>query len=598
MKRFTAGFALLALVGLAACAESSTSQETRTKNAALETTTSTAPVAETTTEAPAETSLPETTTTTGQMVAPTEATTTLPAPTTTAPASTTTQLTTTTVNPLACLITAIRTGGSGSTIPMRVTACRPMKSLGFSYWYRGTRLTWYVTQNVPNSSEHEFDWFARVQRLAGSGSSLPDEVELRPTFTDGSQLPPVRLTISTTLQSASVLPPAPTTTVPRPTTTTLAPTTTVALPKPTTTMPAATTLPVATTKPLTPTTQPASTTTAVAKPTSVNPLDCVITAIRTGGSGSTIPIRVTACQPINSFSVSYWLGNTRLTWSVTTLASNATSMDFDWFSRLNRYLGKPSDLPDSISLDLRFTDGAAISSVRLPISTTLQSTTSRLTPPTTTLPPTTTTTLPPTTTTMPNSCTITLKGSILRACRAISYLYIEWWDDNAKTNVSSSGTKNPAVSYIEIVPAWSTVIPTRGYVKLRLDNGAELAQFFVPISKTADLKFDVALAKPPSTTLVPPPPPGCDLRVRYGAISSTCGKIYGYSYRWHNGTSPISGKSSIGIGTGQETIYLGSRVPPKEATAALVTITFLNGKTTREVLVPLGQDTKIIKATF
>jgi hypothetical protein len=191
-----------------------------------------------------------------------------------------------------------------------------------------------------------------------------------------------------------------------------------------------------------------------------------------------------------------------------------------------------------------------------------------------------------------------LKGSILRACRAISYLYIEWWDDNAKTNVSSSGTKNPAVSYIEIVPAWSTVIPTRGYVKLRLDNGAELAQFFVPISKTADLKFDVALAKPPSTTLVPPPPPGCDLRVRYGAISSTCGKIYGYSYRWHNGTSPISGKSSIGIGTGQETIYLGSRVPPKEATAALVTITFLNGKTTREVLVPLGQDTKIIKATF
>ncbi|MFM8389875.1 MAG: hypothetical protein ACKOA5_11565, partial [Actinomycetota bacterium] len=550
MKRFTAGFALLAVVSLAACAESPTSQETRTKNAALETTTSAAPI-EGTTAVPVETSLPAATTTTGQPVAPAEATTTLPAPTTTAPTPTTTQLTTTTVNPLACLITAIRTGGGSAIIPMRVTACRPMKTLGISYWYRGNRITWYVTDYVPNSSTRDFDYFARIERVAGSGSALPDEVELRPTFTDGSQLPPVRLAISTTLQSTLVMPPAPTTTAPQPITTMPAPTTTVTLPKPTTTVPAATTLPVTTTKPLSPTTMPATTTTALAKPTSVNPLDCVITAIRTGGSGSTIPMRVTACRPMRYLNVSYWLGGTRLTYVVTLPVSNATTSEFDWFSKLSRYLGKPDDLPDSISLTPQFSDGSSMAAVRLPISTTLQSTTVFINPPTTTTtttpPPTTTTTRPPTTTTTPTSCTITLKGSILRACRAISYLDIEWWTDTAKINVSSRGTKNPAVGYIEIVPAWSTVKPTRGYVKLRLDDGSELEQFFVPISMTANLKFDVAFTKPPSTTLAPPPPPtttttGCDLRVRYGAISSTCGTIYGYSYRWHDGTKPISGK--------------------------------------------------------
>ena len=108
----------------------------------------------------------------------------------------------------------------------------------------------------------------------------------------------------------------------------------------------------------------------------------------------------------------------------------------------------------------------------------------------------------------------------------------------------------------------------------------------------------VAKNKTPKTTLSPPLPPGCDLRVRYGAISSTCGKIYGVSFRWHDGKKPISSNRTVGNGNGWETLYLGAQGPPREATSVLVTITFLNGKTTREVLVPLSQDTKIIRAPF
>jgi len=108
----------------------------------------------------------------------------------------------------------------------------------------------------------------------------------------------------------------------------------------------------------------------------------------------------------------------------------------------------------------------------------------------------------------------------------------------------------------------------------------------------------VAKKKTPKTTLAPPSPPGCDLQVRYGAISSTCGKIYGVSFRWHDGKKPISSNKSIGNGHGWETVYLGAQGPPREAKSALVTITFLYGKTTREVLVPLSGDTKIIRAPF
>jgi len=74
--------------------------------------------------------------------------------------------------------------------------------------------------------------------------------------------------------------------------------------------------------------------------------------------------------------------------------------------------------------------------------------------------------------------------------------------------------------------------------------------------------------------------------------------IYEYTFKWLNGTKPISVKFSAIPRVGKQTIYLGSGAPPREATSALVTLTFVGRRTTREVLVPLNQDTKIIRAPF
>jgi len=576
MKRFTAGFALLALVGLAACAESATPTETKTKNSALGATLVNGDFT------------PTGGGWTGQG------------------------------------FTLDR--GCGANTP---TAFRP--SLGvwaknsLAFGYRAAEVRQVITVPEPSTVELAITgavrtddnrgWFSiglndanenmTTGQKTGAAATTPTVYKLSVTTTNRNEQVTVKLAGSgknawrgcygPVLSKAAlnaIATAAPTTTLPE-TTTTLAPETT------TTTVPETTTSTV-------PETTTTTTTTIAATTTTVNPLACEITAIRTGGTGSVIPVRVTACRPMRYLNASYWLGGTRLTYVVALPVSNATTSEFDWFSKLSRYLGKPGDLPDSISLTPQFSDGSSMAAVRLPISTTLQSTTVIVTPPpttttTTTPPPTTTTTPQATTTTLPTPCAITLKGSILRACRAISYLDIEWWTDAAKINVSSRATKSPAVGYIEIVPVWSTVMPTRGYVKLRLDDGSELGQFFVPISKTADLKFNVEFSKgpaPTTTTLAPPPtvvPPGCDLAVRYGAVSSPCGGFRSYTYVWHDGSKTISGMmgGTRGGGGTWDTIYLGALSIPKAATGALMTFTFANGRQTSSVLVPLSTTTTI-----
>jgi hypothetical protein len=51
-------------------------------------------------------------------------------------------------------------------------------------------------------------------------------------------------------------------------------------------------------------------------------------------------------------------------------------------------------------------------------------------------------------------------------------------------------------------------------------------------------------------------------------------------------------------GTGWATVYLGSRMPPAEATHALVTLSFSNGQTSRNLRIPLTEGPTTIRAPY
>lgn len=362
----------------------------------------------------------------------------------------------------------------------------------------------------------------------------------------------------------------------------------------TTTSTATTTIPVTTT-----TTIPASTTTTATIPvtttttipastTTTNPLACIITAIRTGGTGSSIPMRVTACRPMKHLQVSYWLGNTRLSYSMMASVSNATTTNIDFFSSLPRYAGRPNDLPDSISLEPWFSDGTKGSAVRLPISTTLQSVSVILTPPTTT-------TLPPTTTTLAlPPCTISWDGATLTACKSFRELSYQYFGDGGAVGGRLGGST--------VIPSTSSKLSSTSYpgtksvrIGISFIDGSAVSNVDIAIGATVAALFSTP-PTPTTTTLAPPP--GCDLQVSYGAITPTCGPIRSYSYKWLNNTTAISGTNAVGGGTGWATVYLGSRMPPQAATHALVTLTFSNGKTSRDLRIPLREGPRTIRAPY
>lgn len=383
-----------------------------------------------------------------------------------------------------------------------------------------------------------------------------------------------------TLSKASlnvVASPVALTTVPEMTTSTLSPTTTTT----TTTITITTTIPETTT-----TTIPASTTTT-------NPLACVISAIRTGGTGSSIPIRVTACRPMKNLQISYWLGGTRLTYSVLANVPNSTTADIDFFSVLKRYMGQPNDLPDSISLEPWFSDGTRIPAVRLPISTTPQSVSVILPPPTTTIPP--TTTLPPTTTTTtPPTCTVSWDGTTLTACGSFRELRYQYLGDGGPVGGQLTG--------MTVYPSRSANLSSTSYagtkavrISIKFIDGSAISNVDLAIGATVTALFSTP---PTPTTTTLPPPPGCDLKVAYGAITPACGSIRSYSYQWLNNTTTISGTMSSSGGTGWATVYLGSRMPPAEATHALVTLSFSNGQTSRNLRIPLTEGPTTIRAPY
>ena len=128
-KLFLAVATLTSLTLLAAACGGSSDSSARTKNAALDSTTILATATSPTSISNATSMAPSTT----MAVAPT-----------------------TSVNPLACPITAVRTGGTGNSIPIRVTICRPLTNLQVSYWLGTNRLTYSVLLNVPNSTTYEF----------------------------------------------------------------------------------------------------------------------------------------------------------------------------------------------------------------------------------------------------------------------------------------------------------------------------------------------------------------------------------------------------------------------------------------------------------
>jgi hypothetical protein len=133
-------------------------------------------------------------------------------------------------------------------------------------------------------------------------------------------------------------------------------------------------------------------------------------------------------------------------------------------------------------------------------------------------------------------------------------------------------------------------------IGINFTDGSAVSNVDIAIGASVNAMFST----PPTTTVptVTLPPPGCDLRVAYGAVTSTCGLIRSYSYQWHNGSTTISGTMTASGGTGWQTVYLGSRMPPKGATGALMTFTFDNRKTTRSVLIPLTQPSATIRAPY
>lgn len=515
-KLFLAVATLTSLTLLAAACGGSSDSSARTKNAALDSTTILATATSPTSISNATSMAPSTT----MAVAPT-----------------------TSVNPLACPITAVRTGGTGNSIPIRVTICRPLTNLQVSYWLGTNRLTYSVLLNVPNSTTYEFDYFARLPRYLGQPSDLPDSISLEPWFSDGLKLPAVRLPISTTIQSTALTLPAPTTTF-----------------VPVTTLPAPT---------LPPTTTVPPTTSTTPRPT------CAIS-----WDGATL----TACKPFRELRYQYFGTNGALGGQLGSIASMASLS-----SRLSSTTYPGTTFA---RIGITFTDGSSVSNVDLKINASVTPFFDIPSP--TTVSPVTTNPTSATTATR-ETCSISWNGSALSACKPFREMRYQYF--------GVSGSLGGQLGSTGVVASTSMSLSSISYpgtksarISINFTDGSSVSNVDLAIGATVAALFST----PPTTTQAPAitTPAGCDLQVSYGAVSSPCGRIRAYTYQWHNGTKTISGTMSGSGGTGWSIVYLGSRMPPAGATGALMTFTFDNGKTTRSVLVPLNQPSTTIRAPF
>ena len=197
MRRVAIGLALVALIGLAACTETSPSSEPRTKNAALVTTTTTTPASTTS----------QTTTTATTITTTPASTTILATTTTTTPASTTPPKAapTTTVN---VPTTTSRASSFRCTISWdgaRLTACKQFGELRYQYFGTNGPLSGKLSAFIFNNRS------SNISLSAFQGSK---SVRISILFVDGSAVSDVDVAIGATVDARFSAFPTPTTAPP------------------------------------------------------------------------------------------------------------------------------------------------------------------------------------------------------------------------------------------------------------------------------------------------------------------------------------------------------------------------------------------------
>lgn len=303
-----------------------------------------------------------------------------------------------------------------------------------------------------------------------------------------------------------------------------------------------------------------------------------------------------ACKPYKTIYYTYFSATSAISGQ---LSSGAGTTSNTWTEQHFAYASLPTIYVD-VALD--YADGTKMPTTRFRLDVKSMAEAVVAEPAMTA--PTTTTTLPkatptttvnlPTTTAAPKTppCTISWDGTRLVACKAFRELKYQYFDAKGPVGGQLGGTT--------AVPQTSSNLSSKTYpgttsvrISVTFADGSAVSNVDISIGATVAAPFS---AGPSPTTA--PPQPGCDLRVSFGAVSSTCGTIKAYSYQWHNGTGTISGTLSASSPNGWGTIYLGSFAPPKAATGALMTFTFVDGRKTRSVLIPLSQPTATIRAPF
>jgi hypothetical protein len=207
-----------------------------------------------------------------------------------------------------------------------------------------------------------------------------------------------------------------------------------------------------------------------------------------------------------------------------------------------------------------------------------------------------TTTVNVTTTTSPANqptCTISWDGARLTACKQFRELRYQYFGANGPLSGQLGASRPNNLSSSNI-----SMSPFQGSKSVRISipflDGSAVSNVDVAIGATVDARFSAL----PTPTTAPSGQPGCDLSVRFGAITPTCRlRIRSYTYQWHDGVKTISGTMGASSNDGWQTVFLGS--PPKGATGALMTFVFMNNQKTRSVLIPLtAPNTITVRALY
>lgn len=209
--------------------------------------------------------------------------------------------------------------------------------------------------------------------------------------------------------------------------------------------------------------------------------------------------------------------------------------------------------------------------------------------PTTTIAPTTTPAPTTTTTIDPNkTCTISWDGTTLVTCKKFQTTREQFFGDDGPLGGQTGGTSlSPRQSSELSASLFEGTKSAR--ISITFVDGSAVSDVDIKVGETINVDFST----PPTPTTLPP---ACDVQISGGAIS-TCERIASYEFRWSDGKNPISGRMSTSSAVGWSIAFNWLK-PPKEATEAIVNITFTNGKSIRNVKVPLSGSLGTVRVPF